>query len=203
MSSIWDKPVSHGDILNRIWRHLGAAVKNRKHPFHLAVFGTAVKDEANLRTVTLRRFWKKPRGLAFHAHSGSPKIAQIEKNPKISWLFYHPEEKFQVRVGGVASVHSDDELADEQWQKTAVFSRRCYMGAAPTTTSKKPTHGMPEGIADRDPAPKESESGRINFVVVRSTIESIDCVELDVRGHRRSLFVWNQEGELQRKWLTP
>ena len=151
----------------------------------------------------LRRFWKKPARIAFHAHSGSPKISQIRENPNVSWLFYDDQEKFQIRINGIAQIHSDDETADEQWKKTAPFSRRCYMGEAPTQKSKKPTHGMPEEIVDQDPTLKESEVGRKNFVVVSSSIRSIDCVELDVTGHRRSLFIWDDKGEMETKWLTP
>jgi hypothetical protein len=203
-NSIWEKPVSHGEILKKIWKHLDLGVIDRRHPFHQGVFATVSGDKPQIRTVILRRFWRKnPRGLAFHAHLGSPKIAEIQKNPNISWLFYHPEKRFQVRIKGIATIHSNDELADEQWQSTELFSRRCYIGEAPSQISEKPTSGLPEDLIDRNPTKEESEQGRKNFVVVFSSIDSIDCVELEVKGHRRSLFVWNEKGELETKWLTP
>jgi hypothetical protein len=62
---------------------------------------------------------------------------------------------------------------------------------------------LPEEITDRNPTKEESEAGKTNFVVVSSTIDSMDCLELDVKGNRRSLFVWNEKGELETKWLTP
>ena len=84
----------------------------REHPFHTPVFGTICDGEPQLRVVVLRRFWRKnPRGLAFHAHIGSPKIEEIRSNPNISWLFYHPSEKFQVRIKGAATVHTSGEYA--------------------------------------------------------------------------------------------
>lgn len=201
--SIWDKPVSHGEILKQIWKHLDLGVLDRHHAFHSPVFATESNGEANIRVVILRRFWRKPAKLAFHTHLGSPKVAEIKLNPKVSWLFYHQKEKLQVRIKGVAVVHTDDELADEQWLATDFFSRRCYIGEAPTTITKNATSGMPEHIINREPTREESEIGRKNFAVISSTIESIDCLELAVRGHRRSLFKWNQSGELETKWLTP
>lgn len=203
MSAIWKKSISHGEILKRIWKHLDLGVIDSKHPFHTPVFGTDSVDSPSIRVVVLRRFWRKPAALAFHTHLGSPKVEQIKNNPNVSWLFYHVEEKFQVRVNGVAEIHTDDELVEEQWAATGVFSRRCYVGEAPTQISKKPTHGMPKDLAKRNPTPEESEAGRENFAVITSTINSIDCLELDVHGHRRSLFVWNEDGELETKWLTP
>ena len=202
--SIWEKPTSHGEILKKIWKHLDLGVIDRDHPFHQAVFATVADNKPAIRNVILRRFWRKnPRRLAFHAHLGSPKITEIEANPNISWLFYHSEENFQVRIEGVAKIHHTDELADEQWNATGLFSRRCYIGEAPSQSSEKPTCGLPENLIDRKPTKEESEAGRKNFVVISSTIDSIDCMELDVKGHRRSLFVWNEKGELETKWLTP
>lgn len=202
---IWEEKISHGEILKKIWKHLDLGVLERDHPFHTPVIGTVSADGApTLRVVVLRRFWRKnPRGLAFHTHIGAPKIAEIRNNPGVAWSLYHPQEKFQIRVKGTATIHTDDELADEQWLATELFSRRCYIGGAPSQSSEKPVSGLPEDLIERQPTIEESEAGRANFAVVFSTIDSIDCLELHVRGHRRSLFVWNESGELETKWLTP
>lgn len=203
---LWNEKTSHGEILKKIWKHLDLGTLEREHPFHTPVFGSVCADGTpQLRVVVLRRFWRKnPRALAFHAHAGSPKIAEIAENPKVSFLFYHPQERFQVRVKGTASVHRDgDELHEEQWLATEFFSRRCYVGDAPSRISEKPTSGLPEDFTDRAPSEEESEAGRANFVVIFTTIDEIDCLELNVKGHRRSLFVWTNAGGLETKWLTP
>lgn len=202
-TSIWDNPASHGEILKKIWKHLDLGVLERDHPFHTPVFGTSAECKANLRVVVLRRFWRKPPVLAFHTHSDSPKVLEIKKNPQVSWLFYHPQEKIQLRIEGTALVHTSDDLAEEQWLATGFFSRRCYIGEAPSIENKKATSGMPEELAERQPTKEESEAGRANFAVVTSTIDSIDCLELDVKGNRRSLFVWTKDGALGTDWLTP
>lgn len=201
--SIWEKPISHGEVLKKIWKHLDLGTLEREHPFHTPVFGTICDDAPSLRVVVLRRFWRKPPRLAFHTHVGSPKISEIRSNPNVSFAFYHPREKLQLRVKGTATVHQTDELAEEQWLSTELFARRCYIGDAPSQESRKPVSGLPEHLLNRQPTPEESETGRANFVVVSSTIDSIDCLELAVRGHRRSLFVWNRAGALETKWLTP
>lgn len=202
MSGLWEKPVSHGDILKKVWKHLDLGVLESRHPFHTPVFGTVSEGIPETRIVVLRRFWRKPPRLAFHAHAGSPKIEQIRANPSAAWLFYHPAENFQVRMKGKALVHTDDELADEQWMSTSLFARRCYIGEAPGKSSKKPTHGMPKEIEKREPTAEESRTGRPNFAVISTSVETVDVMELDVRGHRRSLFVF-KDGDLEMKWLTP
>jgi pyridoxamine 5'-phosphate oxidase len=141
--SIWNKPISHGEILKKIWKHLDLGTLDREHPFHTPVFGTVFDDAPDLRMVVLRRFWRRPPRLAFHSHAGAPKINQLRANPNVYWLFYHPQEKFQLRIKGTASLHTDGELHEEQWLATELFSRRCYIGANPSQTSEHPTSGLP------------------------------------------------------------
>ena len=62
---------------------------------------------------------------------------------------------------------------------------------------------MPDEITDREPTREESEEGRKNFAVISTAIKEIDVLELDVKGHRRSLFSWNENGTMDMKWLTP
>ena len=203
MKSIWDKPVSHGEILKKIWKHLDLGVLEREHPFHTPVFATVASNCApNSRVVVLRRFWRKPAQLAFHSHIAAPKIKEIETNPNVSFVFYHPQEKLQLRIKGTATIYTEGDLHDEQWMATGFFSRRCYIGETPSDFSEKPTTGLPDDLNERQPTKEESETGRANFAVISSMIDSIDCMELDVKGHRRSLFVW-KDGELETKWLTP
>ena len=205
MNSIWDKPVSHGEILKKIWKHLDLGVLEREHPFHTPVFGTVGGGcTPNLRVIVLRRFWRKnPRALAFHSHFGSPKIREIESNPNVSFAFYHAPEKLQLSIKGRAEIHRSGALHEEQWLATGFFSRRAYAGATPSQPSAKPTNGLPEDLTSRKPTAEESEAGKSNFAVVFTRIDSIDCLELDVKGNRRSLFRWSDAGELETVWLTP
>lgn len=201
--NIWEKPISHGEILKKIWKNLDLGTLDRNHPFHLPVFGTICDQAPRLRIVVLRRFWRKSPKLAFHAHLGSPKINQIRANPNVYWLFFHPQERLQVRIKGMATIHTEGNLHEEQWLSTELFSRRCYVGEAPSQESKKPTSGLPEDLIDRQPTREESEQGKTNFAVISSTIDEIDCLEMNIKGHRRSLFTWHESGELETKWLTP
>lgn len=197
--------ITHREILERSLAMLERGVTNRKDDFHTPTFGTVgLSGEPQLRVVVFRKISREPRTLICHTDLRSPKIAEIERDARVSWLFYHFEEKLQLRIRGRASVHTIDELADAQWQNTQLFSRRCYCGDAPGTRTNEPSSGMPEFLFDREPTAEESERlGRKNFAVVSSTIDEIDVYELNFNGHRRSLFVWNQTGELETRWLTP
>ena len=197
--------ITHQEILDKSLAMLERGATNRKDDFHTPVFGTiGLKDEPELRVVVFRKIVRQPRMLVCHSDLRSPKIAELARDARVSWLFYHVAEKLQLRVRGRATVHTSDELADAQWQNTQLFSRRCYCGDAPGTSKGEPSSGLPGFLVDREPTAEESERlGRKNFAVISSTIDELDVYELNFNGHRRSLFAWNEAGELETRWLTP
>ena len=204
MNSIWEKSITHGEILSRIWKSLTLGAKDRRHAFHNPVFGTlGIDGRPKLRTVILRRYLNDERKLVFHTDIRARKIDQIKAEPNIEWLFYDAKNKLQLRVEATANVLMDGELYETQWENTQLLSRRCYMGEKPSGVSQKATSGMPEEIIKKQPELEESEVGKQNFAVVTTRINSIDCLELDFLGNRRSFFFWNESGELETKWLTP
>lgn len=184
---------------------LERGTSNRKDDFHTPVLGTISLDGApEMRTVVFRKVFRESRKLLCHIDWRSPKAAEIKFDSRVSWLFYHVEEKLQLRVRGRAALHTNDELANTQWQNSALFSRRCYCGDAPGTQKEAPSSGLAEFLVDREPTAEESERlGRQNFAVLSSSIDEIDVYELHVKGHRRSLFAWNEKGEQAARWLTP
>lgn len=197
--------MNHQEILERVWTRLERGARNRNDDFHTCALATiGLNGAPEVRTVVFRKFSQEPRILLCHVDLRSPKIAEIEKHSAASWLFYHAEEKLQLRIRGRATIETNSELADLQWQNTQMFSRRCYCGDAPGTLKNAASSGLPEFLIDREPTLEESEQlGRQNFAVICSTIQEIDVYELNVRGHRRSLFRWDEGGNLETRWLTP
>ncbi|MDW8305358.1 MAG: pyridoxamine 5'-phosphate oxidase family protein [Acidobacteriota bacterium] len=196
--------ISHGEILKKIWKHLQMGAEKRNHPFHTPVLATVSENNLpSARIVVLRRFIKDERALIFHSHIGAPKIKEIQNNPIVSFVFYHPQEKIQLRVTATSSIHTNDSIAEEQWQRTQLLSRRCYLGLPPSQICENPAPGFPEEFVNRKPSIEETVIGRKNFAAILSIINSIDCLELNVHGHRRSLFLWGENNSLQTKWLTP
>ena len=197
--------MNHQEILERVWTLLERGTTNRRDDFHTCALATIGLDGApENRTVVFRRVSRQPRFLLCHVDLRSPKVAEIERDQRVSWLFYHVEEKLQLRIRGQATIETKTALADAQWQNSQLFSRRCYCGDVPGTLTETPSSGLPEFLLDREPTEKESEQlGRQNFAVVCSTIDEIDVYELHVRGHRRSLFKWDENGAFEARWLTP
>ncbi len=190
-------------LLASIWESLENGTRSRFHPFHTGVIATVSDDAPQARTVVLRKVIAKTRTLMFHTDQRSQKVSELTKNPKISWLFYDPTARVQLRLLGKATLHHTDALADIQWQNTKLTSRRCYLSIPPLTRLERAGSGLPEPLLRRNPTLEESEAGRANFTVVETHIHTIDWLWLNSTGHQRAKFTWLPNDEVVANWVVP
>ena len=198
--------MNNEELLQKIFAMLTRGTADRKSPLHTPTLATVGADGSpQTRIVVFRKFLPEERKLIFHTDLRSPKIEELRADRRVSWLLYHPGEKLQFRIAGEANIHEDaqDTLKLKQWQATRVFGRRCYMGEAPSRIAPEATSGMSAELESCEPTIEESEIGFPNFAVISTKISLIDCLELHVKGHRRSLFKWHENGESDTSWLTP
>ena len=190
-------------VLDEVCAMLKQGVARFNDPFHWPVLGTTGKDGSSLRTVILRQFIWPDRILVCHTDARAPKVQEISSFSKVSWLFYHPKKKVQLRISGSATLHLYDQFADRQWTNTRITSRLNYCaGRPPGTPIDRPSSGLPDFLRHKVPTLAQSESGRRNFMVIAGRIDSMDWLILKVLGNRRARFDWN-ENELNAKWLIP
>lgn len=196
----WD---TFDGILNEVWRMLRRGVAHFNDPFHWPVLGTTGKDGGSLRTVILRQFILPERILVCHTDSRTDKVQEISNSPKVSWLFYHPQKKVQLRISGHATLHEDDRFADGQWAVTKATSRINYCTTEPPGTAiDKPSSGLPDFLLRKVPTLLESERVRKNFMAISCRIDSVDWLILRALGNRRTRFDWDENG-LRATWLIP
>lgn len=190
-------------VLNEIWTMLERGAARFNDPFHWPVLGTTGGDGCKLRTVILRQLLLPERIIACNTDSRASKAREISAFSQVSWLFYHPKKKVQLRISGQANLHTDDELADERWANTRAPSRLDYCSDEPPGTPiEKPSSGLPDFLTQKVPSLLKSERGRQNFMVITCRIDSIDWLMLRATGHRRAKFEWD-ENRLSSTWLIP
>ena len=199
----FSQPVTFELLLQHAWQLIADAVHDRNDPMHTPVFGTNDEHGSDQRVVVLRGFDPATRRLWFHSDLRSPKIAVLQRDPRVSWLLYHPAARLQLRLRGLAEVHINDTLVDTAWQNSAVLGRRCYCGIAPGQISTEPNHGLNQELLDRQPTLAESEVGRANFCVISSTISNLDWLQLQFTGNYRAQFAWADDGSYTAQWVTP
>jgi pyridoxamine 5'-phosphate oxidase len=180
------------------WRCLAEGVENRRSPFHTPTLATVdAVGRPRLRTVVLRAAETEAGALRFHCDRRSDKAREIAQSGLAALHVYDGRAKLQLRSEGRARLHGDDAVADAAWAGALAMSRVCYgIKPAPGTALAA---GDAYALPGEDP---EARLGRENFCAVVLTVERMDLLYLDRRGHRRAVFF--REGEGWRgSWVAP
>lgn len=190
-------------ILDESWEMLKRGATHFNDPFHRAVLGTVGEHGSSLRLVILREVIVVERILICHTDARASKAQEIKKSDIVSWLFYHPKKKIQLRIAGRATLHAKDSIADEQWAATGVASRFNYgTTESPGTPINAPSSGLPDFLLNKVPSVMQSEHLRKNFMAISCRVDSMDWLKLSTLGHRRAYFHW-YENRLEATWLVP
>lgn len=192
-------------VLNRVWRRIERAAEDPGAPFRTLTFGTVQDAQPQLRTVVLRAATRKARRLAFHTDRRAEKVEAIRANDRIAWHAWDPDTLEQVRLRGTATIHADDEVADEMWATQAPSSLAVYpRPPAPGTSLDAPGDGL-QASATEEPITREDVAdGRQYFAVVRTVIDTIDWLHLHPEGHYRARFQFDAERTaVEGSWIVP
>jgi pyridoxamine 5'-phosphate oxidase len=184
------------------WRMLVVAVSDSKNPLRTPVLGTVGTEGGHLRTVVLRQVVEAERLIMFNTDVRSSKVRDIQSQPRLSWLFYHPQERVQLRLAGQTSLLQVGSLLDEEWNRLSSLNRRDYCTVDPPGSPlTRPSSGLPDNFGPT-PTPAEAEIGRKNFVVVVCQVDFLDWLLLQEAGHLRAQFTW-QDHKLSATWVVP
>ena len=165
---------------------LNDGIKNSKNPYHTFTLSTSDKESPQSRTVVLRNVETDPLKIFFNADYRSPKIKQLTDSPKCSALFYDINRRVQIRMNCSSTIYYKNNISAKIWEKTALQSRKCYMGPfTPSSTLDTYHPNIPLEYAKKDPDKAISEEGYTNFVHVELSIIDLDILQLHYDGHIR------------------
>lgn len=183
---------SLGDIWATIKHELHRAALDNHHPFRFVTMATLSADRPDSRYVVLR---KLDEDMCFHIYtdSRSHKVKQLNENPAVALLFYHPQQRCQVKVQGKATVHHQDTHSQKHWKYVQGESQKAYQAiASPGTPVAHPTAAHVW----------EKEKEDTYFSVLAIQPISIECLQLDGLRHLRNVFFKDGEN-WNGKWLAP
>lgn len=172
---------------------LERGVADRGSPFHtptLASLGLGGAPRA--RTLVLRGFDAASRMIRLHSDRRSEKFAELAQEPRCALHAFDPDTQVQIRLEGVASLHSEDEVAEAAWLASRPAERALYAAG--------PDPGTP--IAAPLPAPRDEGAGRAHFGVILLHVHRLEWLWLAAEDHRRARIDW-LPGEERATWLVP
>ena len=127
--------VALSELHSRAWTLLEEGVRSARSPFHTPAMATQGASGPSVRTVVLRHADPEKQQISCHTDWRSAKRREIQKDGRVSWLFYDRDRKLQLRLAGQAQVHNGDALASERWRVSSINSRRCYSTESPPALS--------------------------------------------------------------------
>jgi hypothetical protein len=195
--------VELAELLQETWGDVERGVLKWRDPFHLPVLSLVGAAGVDARVVTLRLADRGQRRLQCHVDARSPKAEQARAGGPCVWVFYSAASGCMVRMYGAVELLSDGAEVEAAWARTKPLARRCYLAAAgPGTVLTVPGPGYPLELMDREPTMEESETGRVNFALLRATIDRMDRLDTRVSGHRRAGWTWTG-ADWEGQWLVP
>ena len=166
--------------------HLKDAIKNGSSLFHTFTLSSLNADFPELRTIVLRNLTINPLRIYFNADYRSPKVKELINHQYCSALFYDVNRRVQVRFKCKATVHYQNDVSNKVWVKTALQSRKCYMGPFAPSQKLDDWHpNIPKEYLKTDPEKKHSEEGYINFSHIELEVLESDILHLHHDGHIR------------------
>jgi general stress protein 26 len=185
--------LTSSDVPSEIWQtvlhelHRGAL--DPKHPFRYLTLATAGTHFPQVRTVVLRELTPNLEFLVY-TDVRSAKVQDMLEVPRVSLLFYHPKKQVQVRVKALATIHVDDELAQEHWKKISEKRQSEYTSKLePGTRIENPDLGW------------ETDIKNAHFSVLKFSPLSIEVLQLAKDGHLRIQF--ELASRWQGNWMVP
>ena len=186
--------------LARAFDILASAASDRRAAMHTPSVATIGLDGSpRSRTVVLRHFDGIGRSLRFHTDIRSEKYKELQRDPRLSALFYDVGEKLQIRLNGHATLHASDPIADQAWSSSQAMSRHCY------ATEPAPGSSIVAGGDFTLPKGRElTDAGRPHFCAVQLHFSRLEWLWLGSDGHRRALFDWRDPTSApEMRWLVP
>jgi pyridoxamine 5'-phosphate oxidase len=164
-----------------------AGVADRQHPCHLVAMATRrAEGFPEARMVVLRKVDAEKRQLWFYTDTRSPKIHDLEFDPRLTLLAYEPSIRTQIRIKAYATIHLEDDATETEWQRTTPIARVGYAASLGPSTS------FDDHLAPPEPA--SLEDAYHHFAVVVCHFAEMDILVLnDEEGHRRLHLVWNND----------
>lgn len=175
------------EIQSQIYKELVRATCDRHHAWRTPALATTTYEGVpNARTVVLRKVQKDQEstvcdGFEIYTHGLSPKVSELQHQPRACLLFWSAKLSWQLRVMVDVSIHAEGPDVVSLWQ-TLKHSRAAgdYLGET------APGQPLSVGTDDLEPLPSLFDAPVCYFAVIRAKVMAMDWLELGRGQHRRA-----------------
>lgn len=196
---------SLSDLEKTCWQQLDQSIRSDNSAaasFRNMTVATCTSRGADARIVVLRDVDVQHKYIWFHTDARTEKVLQLEEFPQAKLLFWDDKEQVQLRLTVETRLHTDDYLADEQWEKVHDGSVRSYLSEPmPGSEQSHPYPGFPDHIKQGAITPDDRSAARLNFAAIECRVLCMEYLKLSKQGQTRALFQY--EPVSKTTWLAP
>jgi pyridoxamine 5'-phosphate oxidase len=187
------------------WKKLVNGSVKKKNGFRTMCVGTiSATNDASLRIVINRKVDEVQKTIYFHTDNRSRKFHDLERDNRISLLFYDARQRIQIVVKAQAVFHTNDALSSDKWRTTSPQARLGYMTIdAPNTQSDTPTLGYDKQFSEIKLTEIESDLFQKNFSVIACRVYELEFLYLDFQGNRKANFFYEKGILINSFWAVP
>ncbi len=171
--------------LESVWNYCQNKLEVRKGAWRSAVLATDGEDGPEARTVIIREYqWPY---ITFFSDSRTPKLKDLEREPRACVVVYDPKKRVQVRLKGRAEVIRSGSELESALNQIPERSRTDYR-----TT-------LAPGSRVKNDASARKQAETVHFALIRMELTKLDCLLLRTEGHSRAIFTGPEDGS----WVVP
>jgi len=187
------------------WKKLLNGAVKKKNGFRTMCVGTIGEDnDASLRIVVNRKVDETKKIIYFYTDNRSRKFYDLQKDNRVSLLFYDARQKVQIVVKAHTTLHTDTLLSNDKWKATSAQARLGYMTLLPPNTkSITTTLGYENRFSDVKPTDAESDLYKNNFSVIACEVYDLEFLYLDYLGNRKANFYYENGALTDYFWAVP
>lgn len=191
------------NLWEEIWSSLAQGANSSKNPFGTPVLSSGEKDRIDSRIVILRKVDNEKRVLICHSDMRAKKVQQLKLLPSGSWLFWHAEDRVQIRIRTQCTIHHLDEVAKAAWEELSPSSKTNYsVSLRPGEEISSPEIGISAYDRNMSPDAETEDPWFQHFAVILSNVQEIEWLCLSRAGHRRAKFIISDQG-VEKAWIVP
>ena len=175
------------EIEAQLWQALEQAAQTRGHAWRTMALATVDADGLpDVRSVVLREVDRAQREILFYTDARSPKVAQMQQQPRGRLLMWSADLGWQLRISVQLAVETSGLAVSSRWARLQMSpAAQDYLSPLP-----------PGSVLAAQAMPARS---RVHFAVVTAQMLAIDWLSLQAPGHRRARF----DADGSACWLQP
>lgn len=180
-----------------LWAELAKAAVTRGHPWRqVAMATTCPRLGPQVRTVVLREVDAEARELLLYTDTRSPKVAQLDHDPRAQIMCWSAALGWQLRLSCVVDCEMEGLDVTSRWAML-----RHTRAAQDYLSPLAPGSALIPDSADTVVTAPAGEP-RGAFAVLRARVLEMDWLSLDPAGHQRAVFDC-RDGAGAGRWLVP